>query len=60
MGGCQGCHGAAQQLGRDFSFLANGVGGKGKELDSVPSSDLPPQQKAAHNTKMTKSSNFDL
>jgi hypothetical protein len=60
MGGCQGCHGVAQQLGRDFSFLANGVGGKGKELDSVPSSDLPPQQKAAHNAKMTKSSNFGL
>lgn len=36
MGGCQGCHGAAQQLGRDFSFLANGVGGKGKVLDTVP------------------------
>jgi len=60
MGGCQGCHGAAQQLGRDFSFLANGVGGKGKELDSVPASSLTAKQKAAHNRRMIKSSNFDL
>ncbi|HSX84275.1 MAG TPA: hypothetical protein VLE50_02660 [Cellvibrio sp.] len=60
MGGCQGCHGAAQQLGRDFSFLANGVGGKGKELDAVPSSGLPAAQKAAVNRKMIKSSAFDL
>jgi hypothetical protein len=60
MGGCQGCHGVAQQLGRDFSFLANGVGGKGKELDSVPASSLTPAQKAAHNAKMIKSSNFGL
>ena len=60
MGGCQGCHGAAQQLGRDFSFLANGVGGKGKELDSVPASSLSADQQATHNRKMTKSSNFDL
>lgn len=60
MGGCQGCHGAAQQLGRDFSFLANGVGGKGKELDSVPASSLTAAQKAAHNQKMIQSSNFDL
>lgn len=60
MGGCQGCHGAAEQLGRDFSFLANGVGGKGKELDSVPASDLSAAQKAAHNNKMAKSSAFDL
>lgn len=60
MGGCQGCHGAAQQLGRDFSFLANGVKGKGKELDSVPASNLTPAQAKAHNTKMIKSSAFDL
>jgi hypothetical protein len=58
MGGCQGCHGAAQQLGRDFSFLANGVGGKGKELDSVAASSLTAKQKAAHDLKMIKSSNF--
>ncbi|MGI9276483.1 MAG: hypothetical protein ACR2PT_16765 [Endozoicomonas sp.] len=57
MGGCQGCHGAAQQLGRDFSFLANGVLGKGKELDSVPASDLSATQKKVHNTKMSESSN---
>ena len=60
MGGCQGCHGAAQQLGRDFSFLANGVGGKGKELDAVPSSALPAAQKQAVNRKMIKSSAFEL
>lgn len=60
MGGCQGCHGAAEQLGRDFSFLANGVGGKGKELDSVPASSLSAAQKAAHNSKIAKSSGFDL
>ncbi len=57
MGGCQGCHGAAQQLGRDFSFLANGVLGKGKELDSVPASSLTVTQKAVHNTTMSRSSN---
>jgi len=60
MGGCQACHGAAQQVGRDFSFLANGVGGKGKELDSVPASSLSAEQKAAHNRKIAQSSNFDL
>ncbi|WDE00960.1 hypothetical protein [Thalassomonas actiniarum] len=60
MGGCQGCHGAAQQLGRDFSFLANGVGGKGKELDSVAASDLSLEAIDAHNTKMIQSSGFDL
>ncbi len=60
MGGCQGCHGVAEQLGRDFSFLANGVGGKGKELDSVPASSLTASQQAAHNTKMINSSNFGL
>jgi len=60
MGGCQACHGAAQQAGRDFSFLANGVGGKGKELDSVPASSLSAEQKAAHNRKIAQSSNFDL
>lgn len=57
MGGCQGCHGAAQQLGRDFSFLANGVLGKGKELDSVAGTSLSNKQKAYHNTIMAKSSN---
>ena len=57
MGGCQGCHGAAQQKGRDFSFLANGVLGNGKELDSVPASDLSTAQKKAHNSKMSESSN---
>lgn len=56
MGGCQGCHGAAQQGGRDFSFLA-GAPGAGKELDSVPSSALSPKQRAAHNLKMINSSN---
>jgi hypothetical protein len=60
MGGCQGCHGAAQQLGRDFSFLANGVGGKGKELDSVPASSLSANQKAAYNRLIIQSSGFDL
>jgi len=59
MGGCQGCHGAAQQIGRDFSFLANGVLGKGKELDSVPAYSLTAKQKTAHNKAMAKSSNAD-
>ena len=58
MGGCQACHGAAQQVGRDFSFLANGATGRGKELDSVPASSLSAQQKAAHNTKEAKHSKF--
>ena len=60
MGGCQGCHGAAQQLGRDFSFLANGVGGKGKELDSVAAKTMTAKQKSVHNRKMIESSNFDI
>ncbi|VAW59782.1 hypothetical protein MNBD_GAMMA11-529 [hydrothermal vent metagenome] len=57
MGGCQGCHGAAQQAGRDFSFLASGALGAGKELDSVPAADLTAKQKAAHNKAMAKSAN---
>lgn len=60
MGGCQGCHGAAQQLGRDFSFLANGAQGKGKELDSVAPFGMSEAAKAAHNSRMSASSNFDL
>lgn len=60
MGGCQGCHGAAQQLGRDFSFLANGALGVGKELDTVPASALPMNLKAEHNSRMSGSSNYDL
>ena len=58
MGGCQGCHGAAQQLGRDFSFLANGVAGKGKELDSVPAAALSAAAARAHNAKMAKNKKF--
>lgn len=58
IGGCQGCHGAAQQLGRDFSFLANGVAGKGKELDSVAASALNSQDVAAHNARMAKNKKF--
>ncbi len=58
IGGCQGCHGAAQQLGRDFSFLANGAGGNGKELDSVAASALTPEAVMAHNAKMAESNNF--
>ncbi len=54
MGGCQGCHGAAQQLGRDFSFLANGVAGAGKELDSVPAAAMTAPAAKAHNVKMAK------
>lgn len=57
MGGCQGCHGAAQQLGRDFSFLANGAIGKGKELDSVSLSAYLADETAAHNIRMIQSSN---
>lgn len=58
IGGCQGCHGAAEQLGRDFSFLANGVAGKGKEVDSVAGSALTSEAVAAHNTRMAESNNF--
>jgi hypothetical protein len=60
MGGCQGCHGVAQQLGRDFSFLANGVGGNGKELDSVAASTMTAAQRAAHNRRTAQTSNFSL
>lgn len=52
MGGCQGCHAAASASGRDFSFLANGVAGKGKEVDTVPSSALSDAAQAAHNQRM--------
>ncbi|WP_417451421.1 hypothetical protein [Kordiimonas sp.] len=60
VGGCQGCHGAAQQLGRDFSFLANGALGKGKELDSVAASSMSPEERAAHNKEMANSSAFEI
>ena len=58
MGGCQGCHAAAQQLGRDFSFLANGFGGKGKELDAVPASDLDNFAIKAINRRMAVDGNI--
>lgn len=58
IGGCQGCHGAAQQAGRDFSFLSQAAGGKGKELDSVPAAALGPKQVDAHNARMIKTNNF--
>jgi len=56
MGGCQGCHGRAQQRGRDFSFLASSVLGHGREVDSVPSPALNPAEAAAMNASMAKSS----
>ena len=55
MGGCQGCHGAAQQAGQDFSFLASGVLGAGKSIDTVPASSLSAAQKAAHKKAMAQS-----
>jgi hypothetical protein len=58
MGGCMGCHGVAQQSGRDFSFLAQASGGNGKEVDSVPSADLTPAEREAHNVRMMRSSNY--
>lgn len=58
MGGCMGCHGAAQQGGKDFSFLASGVVGNGKELDSVPEADLSAAAAQAHNFKMSQTNNF--
>jgi len=58
MGGCMGCHGIAQQRGRDFSFLAQSAGGNGKETDSVPSEDLTFLQKALHNQRMAETNNF--
>lgn len=33
MGGCQGCHGRAQFLGQDFSFLVGNVGGNPFDAD---------------------------
>lgn len=58
MGGCQGCHGAAQQAGRDFSFLASGATGRGRELDSVPAADMSAAEKAAHNSFISRHSKF--
>ncbi len=59
IGGCQGCHGAAQQKGRDFSFLSQAAGGKGKELDSVAASAMTQSQVDAHNAKMVETNNFN-
>lgn len=59
IGGCQGCHGAAQQAGRDFSFLSQAAGGKGKELDAVPAAALDQKQVDAHNARMIKTNNFN-
>ena len=57
VGGCQGCHGAAQQLGRDFSFLANGYGGSGKELDATPAANLGINIRDAINREMAADGN---
>lgn len=51
MGGCMGCHGVAQQFGGDFSFLASQAG-YGKDVSSVPSGDLSPEEIAAHLLKI--------
>ena len=59
MGGCQGCHGVAQQRGRDFSFLAQAAGGNGKEVDSVPSEGMTFMQRAIHNERMSRTNNYD-
>lgn len=59
MGGCMGCHGRAQQKGRDFSFLAQASGGVGKEVDSVASNTMTFSQRHAHNLKQSKSSNYE-
>lgn len=59
IGGCQGCHGAAQQKGRDFSFLSQAAGGKGKELDTVPAAALNQSQVDAHNARIVKTNNFN-
>ena len=48
MGGCMGCHGGAQQVGGDFSFLADSAG-RGKPVDPVPPSALTPAERMAHN-----------
>ncbi len=58
MGGCQGCHGAAQQAGGDFSFLSSAVLGGGKKIDSVPASSLPAAAKAQHNKRAGQDSKF--
>ncbi|MFT7526297.1 MAG: hypothetical protein ACI9LY_001442 [Arenicella sp.] len=57
VGGCQGCHGAAQQVGRDFSFLSQAVAGNGKELDSVHSPAHTAAEATAHKAKMALTNN---
>lgn len=59
VGGCQGCHGAAQQKGRDFSFLAQASGGKGKEIDTVPAAALTPAAVKLLRAKTVKTNNFN-
>ncbi len=58
VGGCQGCHGAAQQKGRDFSFLAQASVGVGKELDTVPAGALNTPAAAAHKANIAENRQF--
>jgi hypothetical protein len=58
VGGCQGCHGAAQQKGRDFSFLAQASVGVGKELDTVPAGALNTPAAAAHKANIAENREF--
>ena len=58
VGGCQGCHGAAQQKGRDFSFLAQASVGVGKELDTVPAGALNAPAAAAHKANIAENREF--
>lgn len=58
VGGCQGCHGAAQQKGRDFSFLAQASVGVGKELDTVPAGALNSPAAAAHKANIAENRAF--
>ena len=52
MGGCMGCHGNAQQVGQDFSFLASAAAGVGFDVDSIPAADMTDSQAATHNSKV--------
>lgn len=51
MGGCMGCHGIAQQMGGDFSFLTLVAGGVGNPVDTVPAAGSSPEEMLAHRLK---------
>lgn len=58
MGGCKGCHGNAQQAGRDFSFVAFGAGGKGNGADLVAPRSLKGSALQLHNQQVMSNRNW--